>query len=295
MASIEKRFLLTTQERKNSLRVGRETSITVEAMDGKTAITIPRVWTIEPLNVSENSIPTKKDVERWSHLQDIDMYSLRDRKVKLLIGCNVPEAFFALEERRGEPGEPYGVRTILGWTVFGPSEKLSDQSSDSHVYFTTVEDSVSNESSLALQLERFWKLDFGDSLLNNKPCMSVDDSKALAIMESSLKKVDGHYQLGLPWKNSNPFMPRNRVLAVQRLNSLRRKLLHNEEIFKKYCITMNDYLDKGFAVKVPDEDLHVTNRPVWFLPHHGVFHPRKPGKLRVVFDCAAKYRGTSSK
>lgn len=28
------------------------------------------------------------------------------------------------------------------------------------------------------------------------------------------------------------------------------------------------------------------------IPHHGVYHPRK-GKLRVVFDCGAKFKGTS--
>lgn len=37
----------------------------------------------------------------------------------------------------------------------------------------------------------------------------------------------------------------------------------------------------------------LTNLCQWYLPHHAVFHPRKPDKLRVVFDCAAKFRGTS--
>ena len=32
---------------------------------------------------------------------------------------------------------------------------------------------------------------------------------------------------------------------------------------------------------------------VWYLPHHPVFHPRKPGKVRVVLDCAAKFLGVS--
>ena len=32
---------------------------------------------------------------------------------------------------------------------------------------------------------------------------------------------------------------------------------------------------------------------VWYLPHHSVTYPKKPGKVRVVFDCAAKYPGTS--
>ena len=37
----------------------------------------------------------------------------------------------------------------------------------------------------------------------------------------------------------------------------------------------------------------MKDSPVWYLPHHPVFHPQKPGKARVVFDCAAKFKGTS--
>ena len=29
------------------------------------------------------------------------------------------------------------------------------------------------------------------------------------------------------------------------------------------------------------------------LPHHAVYHPRKPGKIRVVFDCSAEFEGKS--
>ena len=32
-------------------------------------------------------------------------------------------------------------------------------------------------------------------------------------------------------------------------------------------------------------------KKTWYLPHHPVFHPQKPGKVRVVFDAAAKYKG----
>lgn len=31
---------------------------------------------------------------------------------------------------------------------------------------------------------------------------------------------------------------------------------------------------------------------VWYIPHHGVHHPKK-GSLRVVFDGGATYQGTS--
>ena len=29
------------------------------------------------------------------------------------------------------------------------------------------------------------------------------------------------------------------------------------------------------------------------FPHHGIYHPRKPGKIWVVFDCSAEYNGMS--
>ena len=31
----------------------------------------------------------------------------------------------------------------------------------------------------------------------------------------------------------------------------------------------------------------------WYIPHHGVYHPEKPNKLRVVFDCSCQYGRTS--
>ncbi|XP_069988601.1 uncharacterized protein [Penaeus vannamei] len=32
---------------------------------------------------------------------------------------------------------------------------------------------------------------------------------------------------------------------------------------------------------------------VWYLPHHPVLNPKKPEKCRIIFDCAAKYGGSS--
>ena len=54
---------------------------------------------------------------------------------------------------------------------------------------------------------------------------------------------------------------------------------------------MESYLDKKHARRVPDDKLIVDDKPLWYLPHLPVFNT--PGKTRVVFDCAAKWRGTS--
>ncbi|XP_066970165.1 uncharacterized protein [Macrobrachium rosenbergii] len=53
---------------------------------------------------------------------------------------------------------------------------------------------------------------------------------------------------------------------------------------------MDKLFDKGYAYKVPEGE--VNKSPVWYLPHHAVFHPKKK-KIRVVFDCSAKFGGLS--
>ena len=45
---------------------------------------------------------------------------------------------------------------------------------------------------------------FGGSISDHKTAMSVQDKKALQILEASAELVDGHYQVGLPWKHNPP-------------------------------------------------------------------------------------------
>ena len=52
-------------------------------------------------------------------------------------------------------------------------------------------------------------------------------------------------------------------------------------------------IEKGYAEKVPDESLQTDASDAWYIPHHSIYHPKKPEKIRVVFDCCTKFRGTS--
>ena len=54
---------------------------------------------------------------------------------------------------------------------------------------------------------------------------------------------------------------------------------------------MNNLLEKGHAELVPPDELNDDN--AWYIPHHGVYNPHKPDKLRVVFDCSAEMMGKS--
>ena len=65
----------------------------------------------------------------------------------------------------------------------------------------------------------------------------------------------------------------------------------------KYYADCVEFIDKilanGYASRVPDAELTTEAGSVWYLPHHGVYNPNKPDKIRVVFDCSARFSGTA--
>ena len=188
-----------------------------------------------------------EDFQGWSHLSGIELPKIQNKDVRVLIGSNVPEAFKVMEERKEKRGEPIAVRSLLGWTLMGPTENHQEDSSFS-VNFVRLEDgSDSRDEAFLSQVEKFWKTDFVDTLSSTKLAMLVEDERALNLIEDSVVKVSGHYQVALPWRFQPPYLPNNRIAAEQRLQLLRNKFLRNEEFFRKYKDTVNDYIDKGYA------------------------------------------------
>ena len=289
----EKTFFLTTQEREDSPRVGHEISLTVEPLDGTDKVEVKRLWTVDRLNASRQSIPSEQDTRKWPHLEGIKLPSTCEKEVRLIIGTNTPEAFWVLEERRGNRGEPYAVRTPLGWTLMGPAGGIDCRERHLNVNFVRlVESARKDEDCLVQQVERFWAIENYGLAGDSNVCMSVEDKKALSIMERSVKLDQGHYQVALPWRQYPPFLPYNRAMAERRLQVLKKRFLQDEKLFESYKTTMKEYIAKGHARKVPLNEVHVDDkRSLWYLSHHPVLN--KPGKTRAVFDCAAKYGGTS--
>lgn len=90
-------------------------------------------------------------------------------------------------------------------------------------------------------LEKVWKTDFDDMSVDNRVEASVEDKKALAVMEESLKMVSGHFQVMLPWKQHPPPLPNNKKMAEERLQSLKNCLMKDDEMLEKYkCACRED-------------------------------------------------------
>ena len=74
--------------------------------------------------------------------------------------------------------------------------------------------------------------------------------------------------------------------------SQEKKMEGDSEFHKRYASIVNKYQEEGSSRQVRDEEVP-TLKQIWYLPHHAVWHPRKPDDPRVVFDCASKSKGIS--
>lgn len=93
----------------------------------------------------------------------------------------------------------------------------------------------------------------------------------------------------LPFKD-RPSLPYNKNSAMIRLNHLKRKLQKDERYKEQYIKFMEEVIERGDAEQIEDEG---KEREIWYIPHHGVRHPKNPDKLRVVFGYSARYKGCS--
>ncbi|KAK0138800.1 hypothetical protein N1851_024662 [Merluccius polli] len=137
-----------------------------------------------------------------------------------------------------------------------------------------------------------YNTDFPERKYDDKDEMSQEDKQFLQSVQKTTTFENGHYCVGLPLKNEKVKMPNNRCVAEQRIKCLQRKLQKNPEFFEDYKSFMDTIIEKGYAVQVPTHQVNRDDNRVFYIPHHGVYHPKKK-KLRVVFDCTASFRDRS--
>ena len=240
------------------------------------------VLSIPNIPVAPNLLPTQRDLNLYAHLRDISFPRVPGAKVSLLIGADHPDMFCAQEVRRGARKEPIAIKTPLGWSLLGPSLSLAT-TKNCHVNFVKINDS------LQLDINRLWESDFGCNTSVLDVPSSREDRLVYDLMHRSVSLVNGHYQL--PWRPNVTFPGDSLAMAQQRLDSLYKRLKRDDILRQRYAEVIETYLKNNYARVVPLDELKVSTA-VWTLPHFPVYHPRK-SKVRIVFDCAAKWRGVS--
>ena len=142
------------------------------------------------------------------------------------------------------------------------------------------------------QVKQFWTTEAFGTKYEKAQLQSESDKRAMLTLDSATKRAGGRYETGLLWRHDGVQLPDNREAAVNRLKAVERRLTRDPELCQSYCDAVKNYVTQGHASKVNEDEPSVQGR-TWYLPHHAVQNPNKPGKVRVVFDAAAKCGGTS--
>ena len=275
---------LTTLEKENNETTARVASLKVSSFDGSGEVAIPHVYARPNLRLSSSNLITETEVQRWPHLRDLPLHHAEIEDVTLLIGQDCPEALMPLTVVPGSKGEPYAIRSRLGWTVSGPVSSNAGRDSYASHY-------ISSGKLLEDKVDRFWKIE-SSGIYEHEKGTSIEDRQVMALWDEKIEFTDGHYVLPIPFKSQDRKLYDNLHMAEKRLMSLKCKLSRNEKLHQEYAKGMEDLMSQGYAVPVPEQDIARDDGKVWYLPHHPVVNPNKE-KIRIVFDCAAEYRGQS--
>ncbi len=266
-------YTLGTLSASKEIRNTSSVNFEVTDVDSEEVLSLSEVLVIKEIPVSKT--PSSVD---FPHLKDVP-FTRGDVKVDLLIGQDNAEALIPLEVIRGQKGEPFAVKTLFGWTVNGPMSNVTSHRIISN-YIKT--------QNLESRLDELWNIECNDGC--EETLMSQEDHKVLKLWDENLNRENNNYVLPIPWRD-NTRLQDNRDAAISRLTSLT-KSLNKRGIMDRYRQELEKLVEKNYAEEVPAEEVN-RDKDVWYLPHHAVMNDKKPDKLRIVFDCAAKFKGES--
>lgn len=108
-------YSLSTLSQNAEERSTRVVNFSLLSENGSERLHVSNVYVVDEIPAK---IP-KVNVCRFEHLRDLPVVE-RDCNIQILLGQDNSEALLPLEVRKGEKGEPFGVRTLFGWAVNGP-------------------------------------------------------------------------------------------------------------------------------------------------------------------------------
>ncbi|XP_013403245.1 uncharacterized protein LOC106168647 [Lingula anatina] len=294
-SGIPTRLKLTTMQGTDCVDSTLVEGLVITDLNGSNAIDMPKTFTRNVIPIDHHQIATPEIVQRWDHLRHIASEIPEFQQgvdIGILIGNNCPLALEPLNVVPTDGNKPYAMRLRHGWTVHGPA-----YSSDvDHISCNRIMvEETCKELFTPATVMHMMELDFNDHkpLYPDEKGMSQEDRKFIQLVEEGIFFADGHYTVPLPFRSKAVSIPNNRSQAVQRVMWQKKKMLKNYTFQSDYIDFMSKIIDRGYAERIPINDVTPVEGRVWYLPHHGIYNPNKPGKMRVVFDASAKYQGTS--
>ncbi|XP_055623726.1 uncharacterized protein LOC129767128 [Toxorhynchites rutilus septentrionalis] len=260
--------------------------ITISGLSEKTSFPL-RARTVEQLKLPSQTVAYDELCEGYPHLRKLPMRGYTDITPQLIIGVDNAKLLSALKSPESGTGELVAVKTRLGWCIYGrcTTAKSPVEYVNAHV------EQCAEEAEINSLFRQFLAVD--ESSIQHSP-ESEEDKRAMEILQNTTRRVDSRLETGLIWRYNEPCFPNSYPMAVRRMEALERKLAKDPELDEKVRLQIAEYLEKGYAYRITPAEMESTDpRRVWYLPLGVVRNPKKPGKIRLIWDAAARVNGTS--
>ncbi|XP_072931704.1 uncharacterized protein [Epargyreus clarus] len=243
--------------------------------------------TVRNLTLGNQSI--ERDFLKYPHLKRIprDVVCYANAKPRVLIGADNWHLIVSRKLVTGNKKQPAASLTQLGWVLHGsvPRSVVVEKAMVLHV--RTQQQCIKHahtDDQLSDLVKAHYDIDAIGITPNRKPIPS--ETRAVSITKQTAKRVNGRFEVGLPWVSDDVTLPPSYSMACRRLQGIERKMDKSPAFKEAYTRQVNALLDKGYAE--PNMGQYVSSDREWYLPHFAVTNPNKPGKLRLVFDAAAR-------
>ena len=284
----ERRYRLTTVNKLDSLVDGQEVSgLEVRGLREEKWLQLPPSLSHPGLPDTRSEMATPAAVRGHSHTKRFSrhFHEVDDSlEVRVLIGANCGEAMFT---RCYGTSAPFVHRTPFGYALVGPT-KLGIDSSAIKILRTGVQWRARTGP-----MERTAKPDGPADLFQERPDddlpgLSKEDEEFNSIVSSGIRvDEEGNIEIPLPFKPGAE-VPENRLAVYHRSKNTLSRWARDPETREKIREIMGNYVAKGHVRQLPPEE---AARAKHFIPTFVV--KSKKGKLRPVFDSAARYKGRS--
>lgn len=241
------------------------------------------VRTVQSLGLPKQTLDATQLQELYPHLKDLPLQSFSGSP-EILIGLNNSKLLMTTQNKVDDESDIVASKTCLGWVIYG------FQSTTIGKVFHLCECQSAIDQQLHEILKDYFTLE-NSLVCPVKAMMSEDDIRAQRLLEENTVLKDDHYECSLLWKFDNITLPNSYNMALQRLRCLERKLSKTQQTAARFHEIIHDYKKKGYIRELTETE--IRSEKSWYLPVFTVQNSKKPDKLRIVWDAAAKVRNTS--
>ncbi|XP_062704082.1 uncharacterized protein LOC134286483 [Aedes albopictus] len=260
-------------------------SLEVSEMGQNKRFQLMNVRTVDCLNLPSQTLRFTELQQDHPHLKGLPVRSYEDVTPKLLVGLRNLQLAVPLKIKEGNSGI-VAARTRLGWCIYGSLDK--SENTDEYSYHVC-------ECEAEVKLDRLMQNYFNaeDCAVGCQETLeSNEEVRARRTMEETTRRMGDRFETGLLWRSDFVELPDSYPMALRRLECLERRMARDPLLKENIHQQINEYQEKGYAHRATKDELAKADpRRIWYLPLGAVCNPKKPGKVRLIWDAAAKVDG----